>query len=465
MINLRLNSKTRRSRNRGAIIILMIVALPALLAVTGLAIDSGRAYGVKAKLSAAVDAASLAAARAVANGEAAAITAANKYYSANFPNNYLESTPNTPNVAFSYSSSGDVTVDVTATADMPTSFANFVGISQMDIASNAQTIRRTVDLAFIVDNTTSLRLGAIGDVTQDVVDRSKDFIQNFSETFDRVALIKYAFGAEVPVPFNAARGFSKSTMETEIDNFEFGGNGQPNQFTNASEGMWKGVEEIENANQPASLRVIVFFTDGAPNTFASQFSFDDSSDRVGAIRTGSGSSGTPRGLWEADKVAEEAPSPWDYGSSVDDHLAGLPDYYNAHDPNANDIEVINPSHPRRPVTDYNPGSDSANDLYVKVNRISRNLPEDMAEYARQNGIIVLTLGLGSRLTETTGPDSEVGEDMLLRMANDPKMLTIPALAGDFKTNQPQGIYCHAIDENALAPCFEEMLEVIIRLTI
>lgn len=452
-------------KNRGAIIILMTIALPVLLALAGLAIDSGRAYGVRAKLSAAVDAASLAAAKAVADGEAAGIAAANKYFAANFPSGFMESVPSAPTVAFNYSPSGDITVDVTANANMPTSFSRVIGLMDMDIGSNAQTIRRTVDLSFVIDNTTSLRLGALGDVTQDVIDRSKDFVSNFNENFDRVALIKYAFGAEVPVGFNAGRGFSRSGIETEIDAFEFGGNGQPNQFTNISEGMWRGIDALQAANNPASLRVIVFFTDGAPNTFASGFSFTGAPDKVGAIRTSSGASGTPRGLWEVDMVAQGSPAPWNFGSNIDDRLTGLPQYYNAHNPLATDFLVVDPSHPRRPVTDYDPSTDSAQDLYEKVNRVSRNLPESMAEFARQNNIIVLTLGLGSRLQEQTGPDNERGEDMLLRMANDPKMLTIPALAGDFKPNQLQGVYCHAINEDALGPCFEEMLKVIIRLTI
>ncbi|WP_315980604.1 pilus assembly protein TadG-related protein [Aliamphritea spongicola] len=72
-------------KNRGTVLVLMTIALPVLLAIVGLAVDSARAYGVKAKLSAAVDAASLAAARAISGGEASARSAANKYFDANFP--------------------------------------------------------------------------------------------------------------------------------------------------------------------------------------------------------------------------------------------------------------------------------------------------------------------------------------------------------------------------------------------
>ena len=466
MINGRSNPGSKK-KSAGAIIILMAVALPALLAVVGFAVDSARAYGVKATLSAAVDAASLAAARAISDGEAAAIRAADKFFTANFPAGYFDSTPGSPSVSFSYSAEGDISINVSATANMPTTFLRIIGKYEMDIGSTAQTIRRPVDLSFVVDNTTSLTYS--GDVTQDVIDRSKDFVGNFGELFDRVALIKYAFGAEVPVGFNSNRGFSKATVHSEIDAFEFGSLSSL-QYTNASEGMWRAIDALITVNNPASLRVIVFFTDGAPNTFASNFSFNGGvADRVGAIRSGDVSSGTPYGLWGVDKVAEPIASPWEYrdnrGTSLANALAGFPQYYNAHDPNASDFLVINPSHPRRRVPDYNPGSDSASDLYNKINRISRNLPEDMAEYARQNGIFVLTLGLGSRLTQPTGPDNERGEEMLMRLANDPRMVDIPALASDFRPEQPQGIYCHAVDKDALAPCFADMMAIIIRLTL
>ena len=469
MFNVRGNPGTKK-KSTGNIIVLMTIALPVLLAIVGLAIDSARAYGVKANLSAAVDAASLAAARAVSDGEAAAIRTANKYFAANFPAGYFDSTPSSPSISFSYSAEGDISIDVSATANMPTTFLKILGVDDMDISSVAQTIRRPVDLSFVVDNTTSLIGGGAGvGVTQDVIDRSKDFVSKFGEFFDRIALIKYAFGAEVPVGFNSDRGFSKATVLGEIDAFEFGSSSSP-QFTNASEGMWRAIDALITANNPAPLRVIVFFTDGAPNTFASNFSFKGGvAGRVGAIRSGDARSGTPYGMWEVDKVADPIDPPWEYrdnrGTSLANALAGFPQYYNAHDPNASDFLVINPSHPRRQVSDYNPGSNSRIDLYNKINRISRNLPEDMAEYARQNGIFVLTLGLGNRLTQPTGPDNERGDEMLMRMANDPRMVDIPALAPDFRLDQPQGLYCHAVDKDALAPCFADMLAVIIRLTV
>ncbi len=55
--------------------------------------------------------------------------------------------------------------------------------------------------------------------------------------------------------------------------------------------------------------------------------------------------------------------------------------------------------------------------------------------------------------------------MLMRMANDTIMLDDTSLSADFQADQIEGVYCHAVDEDALAPCFGEMLEVIIKLTL
>nr|WP_241430378.1 MULTISPECIES: hypothetical protein [unclassified Vibrio] len=104
-------------------------------------------------------------------------------------------------------------------------------------------------------------------------------------------------------------------------------------------------------------------------------------------------------------------------------------------------------------------------MYTRVNRVARNLVEDIAEKARTEDIYVFTLGLGSSLTSATGPDSEFGEDLLLRMANSSALLDDPDLSADYDPNQLEGVYCHAIDEEALGPCFDKMLDVIIRLTL
>src|SRR5438132_8493677 len=76
-----------RSAEKGFTLIYMAIALTVLLLFTGLAVDSGRAYLVKAQLSKAVDGAALGAARMLNSGDPRG--EATRIFKANFPTGYL----------------------------------------------------------------------------------------------------------------------------------------------------------------------------------------------------------------------------------------------------------------------------------------------------------------------------------------------------------------------------------------
>ncbi|MBM7454250.1 Flp pilus assembly protein TadG [Oceanisphaera litoralis] len=438
-----------RKRSAGVVMVLATVAMVALLAMVGLALDVGKTYGVRAKLYAAVDAAALAAASAVAEGSDNAKKAAVKYFNANMPPEYLGSafTLEEKDIGISFNSEGDATIDISATADVPTFFLPVIGKELIGVGVNAQTVRRAVDLAFVADNT-----GSLSSVGTQVTARSQDFVQKFHPSYDRLALIHYAYGAKELVSFKDKRGYDQDGMVTSIgSNFKYSGH------TNSSEGMWAGLEAHRKAVNPASLRVIVFFTDGSPNTFSSEFSLGGITYR-GAIRSGDGSSGSTAGLWWHNEVNSKLPSAGGfYGTNLYQQLAALPVEDNLHTGNGDKFKLVDSNHPRRPVSQLSIGATPA-EYYKKINHISRNLMEDMAERAREQDIYVFTLGLGSLLKQATGPDnSEVSEDMLLRMANDPR-------SADYNSDQKEGIYCYAENETALGPCFEEIRKAIIRLS-
>jgi len=468
----------------GQVIVIVGIVLIVLVVLVGLAIDSGRAYSVKAKLNAALDAAGIAAARAIADSNDEAGAAALTFFNSNYPTEYMHSTPifcppgGVPTINTD-SSSGDTTITVWATADMPTMFMRVVGQDTVDVGATTTANRRAVDLALVIDNTTSLMMGGT-DYSPMVIQRSKDFIDHFSETIDRVALITYANGATVPVHFTAGRGFNKQGVKDAIDAMYFGNPGTGDyQYTNSAEGFWNARHEINTATNPSNLKVIVFFTDGSPNTFSSTFEFDSDPDHAGSIFTGDSTSpNTPNGLWKHTVIKEEVSSPWDFGSSILNELTQLPTNYNpcnagdSDDPHTNpdltctdpnEFLVLNPGHPRRPVDQYNQSgtwTQRRNRLWRRVNRAARNLVEDMAEAARMNDIHVYTLGLGTNLAVETGPDDEEGQYILMRMANDKDMV------GDYleyNPNQLEGFYCYAEDD--LQECYNKLVEEIIRLTI
>jgi hypothetical protein len=53
---------------------------------------------------------------------------------------------------------------------------------------------------------------------------------------------------------------------------------------------------------------------------------------------------------------------------------------------------------------------------------------------------------------------ERGEDLLRNMANEEGAVT-------YNPNEPKGIYCHAVTADDLGPCYNKVIEEIIRLTI
>src|SRR5215831_14045856 len=112
------NKRTRAKNERGYVMIYMALILSGLLVFSGLALDAGRGYVVRAQLSKAVDGAALAAARE--SGGAAGRDEAVRVFKANFPAGAFGtlSSPDPTAAADFYSTSVDATgkkiVDVNA---------------------------------------------------------------------------------------------------------------------------------------------------------------------------------------------------------------------------------------------------------------------------------------------------------------------------------------------------------------
>src|SRR6185369_11133980 len=111
----------------------MAVTLTVLLLGTGIAVDSGRAYVVKAQLSKAVDGAALAAARSLNSGSPSAEAA--QIFKANFPPGYMGTDASSdPTAAANFFTSsvnaatGVNTVTVTASTTLPTTFMRLASV-------------------------------------------------------------------------------------------------------------------------------------------------------------------------------------------------------------------------------------------------------------------------------------------------------------------------------------------------
>jgi len=437
-----------------------MVALSAvvLIASVGLAVDSALGYFVKAKLNAAVDSASLAAARGVTAGNseeeqrANARQSAKEFFDINYPDNFLMSTPTLHPVSVTFDS-GSVTIDVSATASLPVSLMGILGFKTLNVAASAQTIRKDLDMVLVMDTSRSLENNA-----EAVRAAGKSFLNKFNSTVDRVGLLHFASEAQIDVPIRQVnRGFDRTSMtmkDGKIDQFAFVGG------TNSSAGMFqarKQLNDIEQINR-SSLRVIVFFSDGSPAAFSSYFPNTGSKcTKAGALAT------YPKlqnpalaGLYRM-KVSDTL----QYGDCAATQITAIPPWYNANNEfaKANDVALrefpIVTSTPRVVTASVA----SAQAQWTNVHRASRNLVEAMAAKARQEGIYVFTLGMGASLKSKEGPDNELGEDLLRCLAN-----TADAKTSCRKPAEPAGLYCYAATESDLSPCFTRLASAILRIS-
>jgi Flp pilus assembly protein TadG len=516
---------------KGQVAVMVALSLVVLVGMVGLAIDSGMGYGVKAKLNSALDAASIAGARALSLGATqaeqrdAATMAAKKFFHANYPAGYLGSTPTEPIVTVTFLPPPNCTpprcgtiVDVTASADLPVTFMRVLNFNLLNVSATATSGRQTVDLAFVVDVT-----GSMSGVANSVKTRAQDFLNHLDTASDRVTLISYKYGATVSDAIRtSSRGFNRGTMQTHIQGFNFSGN------TNFGEGFWQARNQLNSVpvsppGNRSNLRIILFFTDGSPNTFASSFpvwmpdpaACKATNDSVhncncsstnsnagtcavggaacscstttctGSLVTGDATTGTPTGLFQHESTSGSTVSGvCNMGNQIissgktDPGVYKLPSWYDAPHTGAN---------PQTPIPEFQITPEPPNPPQLRtigntpnntnINLASRNLAEEMAWAAREEGIYVFVLGLGDLLHTSAGPQNEMGERLLMCMANTNKEengnLTTPysrcyTYNQSHNLNQPAGrqpvgTYCWAKDDASLKICYDKMASQILRL--
>ncbi len=140
-------------------IIFGLVAVPAVIA-AGMAVDAGRAYLVKVRLGAALDAAALAVGSETNQTQTQLTTDLQNYFTANYPSTVIGTnvtvTPVPANADLTAS-----TVNFQAQATVPMTFMRLVGVDNITISVTAQT-KKTVGLevAVVLDNTGSMLCGA-----------------------------------------------------------------------------------------------------------------------------------------------------------------------------------------------------------------------------------------------------------------------------------------------------------------
>jgi Flp pilus assembly protein TadG len=476
---------SNRSNQRGFVLVYMAATLALLLLASGLAVDSGRAYVVKAQLSKAVDGAALAAARSLNSGNPRAEAA--QIFKANFPPGYMgTSTVSDPTAATDFFSStvnaatGVNTVTVNASAILPTTFMRIASINNMTIASTGEATRRMVDLSLVLDVSSS-----IGPQWSAVRDSARAFINAFDAAHDRIALLTFSDGAKVLDAMPSSRGFDKTTVMNDVPSTLPGGS------TAMVEGLYRGWDELRSvpAGSQSGLRVIVLFTDGASNSVPGDYgsgpgyglrTYDfpqNAGDTFGQTwnsphitglydtQTGTNSFGIDTTVpWNSSNTPFTANSAWPkylpVASAHTHHRsAGIPTSFPLQTTSLT-VDGLQQSSTRG-LRHFDAAAAKYPAEVYNINNAARNLVEIIANAARSDAgdyhIRIYTIGMGQLVPLQLGTRLETSESILKRMAND---RTSP----DFNSAQLEGKYYYAQTAADVGPAFQALQNQILRLS-
>ncbi len=308
-----MNSKNKHKRGEsGAALFLATSSLVFLIPMIGLVVDTGFLYSAKARMQAAVDGASLGAARALNLGDTlqsqqstAAQNAVNWFY-ANFPSGSwattgtVMNTTGAANTNFGYSSPSvniypDANnpqldhVDVTASTNVPTWFMKWFGYSSIKITAIGNATRRAVVVMMVLDRSHSMCMvnGSLihgnnscseNDTTtpcSKMIMAAKQFTGQFAEGRDFIGLVTFAENAYVTqypkTTFQGTLGYSNNsgsaagTAAGSLDNIVCNGG------TNTAQGVSLGYQALYQAGLPGALNIIMLETDGLPNALTMNF--------------------------------------------------------------------------------------------------------------------------------------------------------------------------------------------------
>ncbi len=325
----------RRRRQAGGVLMMFTFMLPFLLVpVVGLGIDATMLYSVKLKMQAAVDGAALASAQSLNAGltisaqASAAALAADQFIRANIVTGATAGSggywgaygfndsscttdsngdlvPTGTGTAISYTNSGNCitvtqdntnklrTVAVVAAVKVPLLFMRILGFANGTVASRGTASRRDVVMVIVID-----RSGSMGTELPAVQAGAEYFVNQFSAGRDKLGLVLMAGSSIVAYPpadwgkypptgavgpdVNFKGSTETPNMVTSLQNMvSSGGN------TGMAEAMMMAYYELQAADEPGALNIIVLWTDGEPNGITADFN-NNSGSGSAVISTSSG---------------------------------------------------------------------------------------------------------------------------------------------------------------------------------
>jgi Flp pilus assembly protein TadG len=471
--------RQRTGNEQGYALVHMAAVLTGLMLLSGLSLDAGRGYIVKAQLSKAVDGAALAAIRAVNSGDPEAEAA--RIFKANFPpgafGTLQEPDPTAAPDFFNATvdEEGRNIVNIKASVVLPTTLMRLASLNEVTVHGESEATRRLVDLSLVLDVSSS-----IGSKWPAVRDAARSFIGSFDEVNDRMALVTFSNGAKVLDQMPGSRGFDKQQLIADVPQNLPGGS------TLMVEGLIRGWDELRSVptGTQSGLRVIVLFTDGASNGVPGNYG--------GGVAKSLRTWDFPKNAFDPDNQTWNSPKidglyntetgvkspsysltvPWNSTQTLmavpllplqtwhAHNRAGTPTAF----PLASATLTVNgvAQNAARALRNQDAATGRYPAEVWNINNAARNVLEIIADAARDDmdgdyRIRIYTIGMGYLLKLQLGTMPEMPEDIIKRVAND-------ASSPDFNDDQLEGKYFYAATAADVAPAFQGIQNEIIRLS-
>jgi Mg-chelatase subunit ChlD len=458
-------------KKNGVTLLLTVMSSAVVLPVVGLAVDTSLLYAVKAKMQAAVDAAALSGARSLNRGmnlasqEQSARTTAEAFFNANFPSGHLGTRNRLVNISVAESAYRTRTVRADATLDAPTYFMRFVGFDATHLQASGMASRRDVNLVLVLDR--SLSMGtAMGPMRS----AARAFVDKFAEGRDNVGLIVFG-GSSVhafpnPSPNGPTSNFKSASpnVDTLIGQTAMGGS------TGTAQSLWLAYQELVKRNEAGALNLIVFFTDGRPNSVLAEYNDPVlSKNLLKATSTctykrvagrpmfgfvSQASSGAPTGTTLGiQKATSSTISGVDEGP-IQTNSQGCA-YRNNYSNVRQDVaRMPAQDHYGNATTGYVSVDLTRLDSPMHVARASLNAADNAVQRIRQNSslnVILYTIGY-------EGGSEAPDEPWMRRISNYPS-------SPSFDSSKPTGLYVKAPTTGDLAAAFSKVASEILRLAL
>jgi hypothetical protein len=468
----------KRAREGGFVLLIYtLMMLFIIVPMLGLAIDAGIMYFIKSKLQTAVDGAALGAARSLSRGQdlnsqkTSAEDTAKRYYHANFPTGWMGvSTVGDPTVTWPVAPPATAIINIQSDVDAPTWFMRIIGVSSLHFTSIGQATRRNVNIMLVIDRSGSLQTsGSCGDLSTD----STLFVQSFSNNRDRMGLL--TFGTYYNIDFAPAFDF-QTGLTTKLSSLACVG------WTNAAAAYWTGYQTLKGLGDLNALNVILFFTDGQPNTVTFGQHAGGANPLL-PVKAGSSCNATPGfsgtiggnadGIYQQTVSTYPAANPdqflignsdgnkggCSFGSGINRTAANDVAYLPSTDAFGNGIDTSLLGGTGFPVSLSTNGSGtyigkdkvtSSNVTNAGINALDNAAQRARVDAAGNNiPFVVYTIGLGN--------SGGVNDELLKRIANDPAALA-------HQTIYPDGIYIYTPDTAHLSSAFATIASDILRLS-